>query len=167
MKFAFVHQHRTQWPVTAVCRVLSVSRGGYAAWQNRQCQPSKSQQADAGLVLQIKAAHQQGRKTYGSPRVHRVLRDQNVHVSRKRVARLMLAAGLRGVCRGRVKPRTTQSNPLLPVAHNLLERGFAPKEIGGLNRTLCGDITYVATAQGWLYLATVQDLFSRRIIGWA
>ena len=167
MKFTFVHQHRTQWPVTAVCRVLSVSRSGYAAWQNRQCQPSQSQQADARLVLQIKAAHHQGRKTYGSPRVHRVLRDRNVRVSRKRVARLMLAAGLRGVCRGRVKPRTTQSNPLLPVAHNLLERGFTLKEIGGLNRALCGDITYVATAQGWLYLATVQDLFSRRIIGWA
>jgi transposase InsO family protein len=118
-------------------------------------------------VLQIKVAHRQGRKTYGSPRVHRVLRDQKVRVGRKRIARLMREAGLRGVCRGRVKPRTTQSNPHWPVAANLLERCFAPAQIGGLNRVLCGDITYVATAQGWLYLATVQDLFSRRIVGWA
>lgn len=166
MKFTFVHQHRTQWPVRVICRVLSISRGGYAAWHRRRHQPSKSQKVDACLLLQIKAAHRQGRKTYGSPRVHRALRDQDVRVSRKRIARLMREAGLRGVCRRRVNPRTTQSNPHLPVAPNLLERCFTPPQIGGINRVLCGDITYVATAQGWLYLATVQDLFSRRIIGW-
>lgn len=167
MKFAFIHQHGKQWPLLTICRVLSVSRGGYAAWKRRQRQPSARQEADARLSLQIKAAHRQGRKTYGSPRVHRALRDQNVRVGRKRIARLMREASLRGVCRGRVKPRTTQSDPRLPVAPNLLERGFTPQQIGGLNRVLCGDITYVATTQGWLYLATVQDLFSRRIIGWA
>ena len=79
----------------------------------------------------------------------------------------MREAGLRGVCRGRVKPRTTQSDLRLPVAPNLLEQGFTPQQIGGVSRVLCGDITYVATTPGWLYLATVQDLFSRRIMGWA
>lgn len=167
MKFAFVQEHHGQWPLGMMCRVLRVSRGGYAAWQRRQHQPSLSQQADARLLLQIKAAHRHGRQTYGSPRVHRALRDQQVRVGCKRVARLMREAGLRGVCRGRVKPRTTQADSRLPIAPNLLERCFTPRQIGGLNRALCGDITYVATSQGWLYLATVQDLYSRRILGWA
>ena len=79
----------------------------------------------------------------------------------------MREAHLKGVCRGRFEPRTTQSNHRLPVAQNLLERRFAPQQIGGLNRAWCGDITYLPTAQGWLYLATVKDLFSRRIVGWA
>ena len=169
MRFAFIQQQGRQgrpWPVSTLCRILSVTVQGYAAWQKRQHQSSVRQQADARLLLQIKAAHRQGRMLYGSPRVHHVLRDQGVHSSRKRVARLMSEAGLCGVCRGRNKPRTTQSNHQLPVAENLLERQFAPEAIGGIDRALCGDITYIPTAQGWLYLATVEDLFSRRIIGW-
>jgi transposase InsO family protein len=79
----------------------------------------------------------------------------------------MREAGLRGVWRGWRKPRTTQSNHRLPVANNLLERRFSPQEIGGLNQAWCGDITYLPTTAGWLYLATVQDLFSRRIVGWS
>jgi len=96
-----------------------------------------------------------------------VLRDQGVRVSRKRIARLMQQAGLKGVWRGRRQPRTTQSDHRLPVVHNLLERRFSPKQVGRLNKAWCGDITYIATTEGWLYLATVQDLFSRRIIGWS
>jgi len=102
-----------------------------------------------------------------SPRVFRALRDQGVRVSRKRIARLMREAGLKGVWRGRRQSRTTQSNHRLPVASNLLERRFSPEQVGRLNQAWCGDITYIATAEGWLYLATVQDLFSRRIIGWS
>lgn len=166
MRFAFIQEHGKPWPLSAACRMLGVTTQGYAAWQKRQRQAGARQQSDARLLLQIQAAHRQGRKLYGSPRVHRVLRDQGIRSSRKRVARLMKEAGLCGVWRGSYKPRTTQSNHQLPVADNLLERQFAPEEIGGIDRALCGDITYLPTAEGWLYLATVQDLFSRRIIGW-
>lgn len=167
MRFAFIQQHRGHWPVTFQCRVLGVTRHGYYGWQKRQKHPGARQQQDARLLLRIKAAHRRGRGNYGSPRIFRALRDQGVRASRKRIARLMREAGLKGVWRGRHTPRTTQSNHRLPVAHNLLERRFAPKEIGDLNQVWCGDITYIATAEGWLYLATVQDLFSRRIIGWS
>ncbi len=171
MRFSFIQEHRGQWPVGALCRTLGVTRPGYGAWQRRheanQEVPSLHRQEDARLTLCIKAAHRQGRRLYGSPRVHRTLRQQGVCISRKRVARLMRQAGLRGVCRGRRKPCTTQSNPRLPVAANLLERRFTPEQVGMVNRVWCGDITYVPTAEGWLYLATVQDLFSRRIVGWA
>lgn len=167
MRFTFIQKHRGLWPLRFQCRVLGVTRHGYSTWCKRQKHPGARQQEDARLLLRIKAAHRRGRGNYGSPRIFRALRDQGVRVSRKRIARLMREAGLRGVWRGRRQPRTTQSNHRLPVAHNLLERRFAPKEIGDLNQAWCGDITYIATAEGWLYLATVQDLFSRRIIGWS
>ena len=153
MRFTFIGHHRRHWPVTFQCRVLGVTRHGYCVWRTRQRQPSARQQEDARLLLQIKAAHRKGRYIYGSPRVFRALRDQGVRVSRKRIARLMREAGLKGVWRGRRQPRTTQSNHPLPVAGNLLERRFAPKQVGGLNQAWCGDITYIATAEGWLYLA--------------
>ena len=167
MRFAFIQEHRGQWPLGLMCCTLGVTRHGYFAWTKRQRQPGARQREDARLLLRIKAAHRRGRKKYGSPRVFRALRDHGVRVSRKRIARLMREAGLRGVWRGRRKPRTTNSNHRLPIADNLLERRFSPKQVGGLNQVWCGDITYVPTADGWLYLATVQDLFSRRIIGWS
>ena len=167
MRFAFIQEHRKQWPIAFQCQVLSVTRPGYSAWCKRQRQPGARQQEDVRLLLRIRAAHRRGRGKYGSPRVFRALRDQGVRVSRKRIARLMREAGLRGVWRCRRKPRTTQSNHRLPIAHNLLERRFSPQDVGGLNRAWCGDITYIATAEGWLYLATVKDLFSRRIVGWS
>lgn len=171
MRFAFIQRHRKQWPLPVMCRVLGVTRQGYITWhkrqRGRQTNPSGRQQEDARLLLRIQSIHHQHRQVYGSPRVHRVLVGQGVRVGRKRVARLMRQAGLRGVCRGRFVPRTTLSNHRYPVAHNLLERRFAPQEVGGLNRAWCGDITYLPTQEGWLYLATVKDLFSRRIVGWA
>lgn len=167
MRFAFIQQHRPQWPLSAMCRSLGVTRRGYAAWHQRQQQPGPREQEDARLLLHIKAAHRQGRHTYGSPRVYQALRLDGVRVSRKRVARLMRQAGLRGVCRGRRSPCTTHSKHQLPVASNLLERRFSPRQVGDVNRLWCGDITYLPTQEGWLYLATVKDLFSRRIVGWA
>ena len=104
---------------------------------------------------------------YGSPKVHRDLREQGIRVSRKRVAQLMRQHGLRGRCRRRRLVCTTESRHALPVAPNLLARRFTPSEVGRLNRFWCGDITYVATNEGWQYLAIIQDLFSRRVIGWA
>jgi transposase InsO family protein len=171
MRFAFIQQSRqehAQWPLTTLCRVLGVSRSGYAAWHTRQRQsPTLRQQSEARLVLQIRAAHRRGRGYYGSPRVQRALREQGIDVSRKRVARLMRQHGLRGRCRGRRRVRTTESRHALPVAPNVLARRFAPAQVESINRFWCGDITYVPTEEGWLYLSTVQDLFSRRVLGWA
>jgi putative transposase len=171
MRFDFIGQLRQEqphWNLRLLCRVLEVSCSGYAAWHKRRRQPSTPrQQAQARLVLEIRAAHRRDRCYYGSPTVHRDLREQGIGVSRKRVARLMRQQGLRGRCRGRRVVGTTDSRHALPVAPNLLARRFAPQEVGRLNRFWCGDITYVPTVEGWQYLATVQDLFSRRIIGWA
>jgi len=171
MRFDFIGQVRQEqphWDLRLLCRVLEVSCSGYAAWRRRQRQsPPPRQQAQARLLVQIRAAHRRGRGYYGSPMVHRELREQGIVVSRKRVAGLMRQQGLRGRCRGRRVVRTTDSRHALPVAPNLLARRFAPQQIGRLNRFWCGDITYVPTVEGWQYLATVQDLFSRRVIGWA
>jgi len=171
MRFDFIEQVRQQhpqWRIGALCRILAVSRSGYAAWHQRQRQaPALRQQAEAQLMLHIRAAHRKGRSYYGSPRVYDELREQGIVTSRKRVARLMKQAGLVGRSRRRRRLSTTDSRHALPVATNLLARCFTPEEIGATNRFWCGDITYVATQEGWLYLAMVQDLFSRRIIGWA
>ena len=171
MRFDFIEQLKQEEPrskVALLCRALDVSCSGYGAWRKRQRQPSSTrQQAQARLVLEIRAAHRRGRCYYGSPKVHRDLREQGIRVSRKRVAQLMRYDGLRGRCRRRRLVCTTDSRHALPVAPNLLARRFAPSEVGRLNRFWCGDITYVATAEGWQYLAIIQDLFSRRVIGWA
>jgi len=167
MRFAFIQEHPGQWPLALQCRILGVTPHGYYGWKKRQRQRGARQQQDARLLLHIKAAHRRGRQKYGSPRVFRALRDQGVRVSRKRIARLMREAGLKGVWRGRRKPCITNSNHRLPIANNLLERRFSPEQVGGLNQVWCGDITYVATTEGWLYLATVKDLFSRRVLGWS
>jgi putative transposase len=117
--------------------------------------------------LQIRAAHRTRRHYYGSPRVYDELREQGIKVSRKRVARLMREEGLVGRSRARRRVATTDSRHSYLVANNLLERRFAPQQVQRPNRFWCGDITYLPTAEGWLYLATVKDLFSRRILGWA
>ena len=117
--------------------------------------------------MQIRAAYRKGRSYYGSPRVYDELRDQGVCVSRKRVAYLMRDESLVGRSRAPRRITTTDSRHRYPVAANLLERRFSRQEVGGLNRFWCGDITYLPTQEGWLYLATVKDLFSRRVIGWA
>jgi len=177
MRFDFIKQARQQhpqwrkhpqWRTGVLCRILGVSRSGYAAWHKRQCQPPcPRQQAESRLLLHIRAAHRKGRSYYGSPRVYDELRDQGICTSRKRVARLMRQAGLVGRSRSRSKLSTTDSRHGLPVAANLLARCFRPGEIGSTNRFWCGDITYVATEEGWQYLVIVQDLFSRRVLGWA
>jgi transposase InsO family protein len=173
MKFAFIHtQIATSfgWTASALCRILRVSRSGYAVWQRRQQEPptpvqQAKQQEEARLMLQIQAAYRKGRCYYGRPRVHDELRDRGIRTSRKRVARLMQQAGL--VSRRRRRITTTDSRHRQPVAANVLERRFAPSEVARPNRFWCGDITYVPTKEGWLYLATVKDVFSRRVLGWA
>jgi putative transposase len=161
MKFAFIQAEKAVFPVTLLCRVLGVSRAGFYATQRRP--PSARARQDDHLTVQIAAIHRASRRCYGSPRVHAELRAQGQCTTRKRVARLMRRAGL--VARRRRAFRvTTQSQHDRPVASNRLARQFttsAPDQVW------VSDITYLATGEGWLYLAVVLDLFSRRVVGWA
>lgn len=166
------HEQNRQWPVKVLCRVMCVSRSGYTLFCQRQKQGlagrhTQRQQQDVALLLHIRAAYRRGRGYSGSPRVHDDLREQGIRTSRKRVARLMKQNGLVGRSRARRRVTTTNSRHAYPVARNLLERRFTPTEVARPNRFWCGDITYLPTDEGWLYLATVKDVFSRRIVGWS
>ena len=147
-----------------MCRVLDVAPAGYYAWCRRSS-PCARAIADERLVLNIRLSHAASGGTYGAPRVLRDLRDEGFHVAQKRVARLMRREGLEGRAPRRFV-RTTDSNHTHPIAPNLLQRQF---DVNGVapNRVWVSDITYVPTHQGWLYLAVVLDLASRRVIGWA
>lgn len=164
MRYHFIQQHRDRYGVERQCRVLGVSVSGYYAWCGRG--ESQRAQQDRQLLVQIRGVFEQHRHRYGSPRIHRDLQEQGIVCSRKRVARLMQAAGLKARAQRRVK-RTTDSRHDYPVAANHLARVFAPVQIGALNRVWAGDITYLATREGWLYLAVLLDLYSRRVVGWA
>jgi putative transposase len=160
-RYRFIHAERATYPVMILCRVLGVARSAYYAWARRGV--SARTAADEALATQIAAAHARSRRTYGAPRIHAELRAQGIQCARKRVARLMRAAGLVG-CHRRRRARTTVAEPTHPPAPNLVAREFravAP------NRLWLGDITYVATREGWLYLAVLLDAYSRRVVGWA
>jgi transposase InsO family protein len=164
MRYSFIEQHRHQYAIGLQCRVLGVSVSGYYASRRRPA--SQRSQQNRQLEVRIRAVFEQHRHRYGSPRIQRELRDQGFVCSRKRVARLMQKAGLRARPRRRFK-RTTDSSHRYPVALNHLARCFSPIQVGAVNRVWAGDITYLATAQGWLYLAVLLDLHSRRVVGWA
>ena len=144
-----------------MCRVLAISTSGYYARQKRPC--SARARTDAALSTRIAAIHQRSRATYGAPRIHIELREQGIRVGRKRVARLMHAAGLCGVSRRRWVTTTVRDRAARP-APDLVERNFVAP---GPNRLWVADITYIPTWAGFLYLAVVLDVFSRRIVGWA
>jgi len=145
-----------------MCRVLEVSRSSFHAWARRE--PSARAVADRALSGRIAEIHVESGKTYGSPRVHAELRlEDGVRVGRKRVERLMRQAGLSGMIRRR-RGRTTVSVPGIRTAPDLVERDFDPAAV---NRLWAADITYIRTWEGWLYLASVMDCYSRRIVGWA
>lgn len=162
MKYAFVDEHRASYPVERLCRTLEVTASGYYAWRRRS--PSPRTVANQALLVHIRASHAQSRRTYGSPRVHADLVAQGQRCSRHRVARLMRQAGLQARPRRRFRPKTTQVDARLPVAPNRLGRPF---QASAPNQTWLSDVTYVPTAEGWLYLAVVLDLHSRRVVGWA
>jgi putative transposase len=147
--------------IATMCRVLGVSASGYYAWQQRDISPRTRQ--DQQLLEQIRASHQRSRGTYGAPRIHRDLRAAGTRVGRKRVARVLKQAGLRGVSR-RKWPVTTVRAPHGRPAPDLVQRAFTAT---GPNQLWVADITYVPTATGFLYLAVVLDVWSRRIVGWA
>ena len=153
--------HQGTHRVATVCRVRGVSASGYYAWQSRPC--SARAQADQPLLAQIRTIHDRSRGTYGTPRVHAELAAQGVHIGRKRVARLMQAAGLVGVSR-RAFVTTTRRDPAARPAPDLVQRLFTA---GGPDRLWVADITYIATWAGFLFLAVVLDAWSRRVVGWA
>jgi len=153
---------KTDYPISLMCRVLGVSRSGFYAWDTRP--PSARAIADAALSARIAEIHTDSHKTYGSPRVHAELAlEDDVHVGRKRVERLMRAGGLSGQLKIR-RGRTTIRLQGVRTAPDLVARDFNPTEP---NRLWCADITYLRTWEGWLYLASVMDCYSRRIVGWA
>jgi putative transposase len=165
MKHVTIEAHRWQFSVTLMCRVLDVSRAGFYAGRKRTA--SARQERDEELRRQIHIVHQRSRRTYGSPRVHAELQAEGERCGRKRVARLMRQEGLRVKVRRRLRPTTTDSKHPHPVAENVLARRFAVTKIEAANRVWAGDITYVPTREGWLYLAVIMDLASRRIVGWS
>jgi len=162
MKYGFIREHAAEYPVRRQCRALGVAESGYYVW--RQGQVSQRQQADAQLLDEIQAIYRRNRCLYGSPRIHAELKKQGWHCGRKRVARLMRHAHLRSVRRGRRRFQTTDSKHSHPVVTNVLDRQFEAQQP---NQKWVADITYIPTQAGWLYLAAVLDLFSRRIVGWA
>jgi len=161
VKFRFIHAKKASTSVAFMCCQLGVSRSGYYAWAKRP--ESQRKKSDRELTAEVAAVHRESRGTYGSPRVHAELRARGRRVSQKRVARLMRQQGL-AARRRRPFVRATDSKHAHPVAPNVVARDFLPPEP---NCTWAGDITYVWTAEGWLYLAVVLDLFSRRIVGWS
>jgi putative transposase len=161
VKFAFIQSEKAHWPIEVQCEVFGVSRSGYYAWRARPEAPRAA--LDAELVSEIKDAYKVGRGGYGSPRVHRELRARGRRVGRKRVERLMRREGIVALKKRRFR-RTTDSNHPHPIAPNVLERDFATELP---NIAWVTDVTYVWTQEGWLYLAAILDLFSRRVVGWA
>jgi transposase InsO family protein len=160
--FAFIATEKAAYPIRVLCRTLGVSASGFYAWQARPT-PSARGQQDAVLRQQLRLAHGASRGVYGSPRLHQVLRQAGHHVSRKRVIRLMRVDGLRGRLRRRFRA-TTVSDPAAQPATNHLAQRFT---VAGPNRVWAADITAISTHDGWLYLAVLVDLWSRRIVGWA
>ncbi len=161
MRFAFIDVEKALYPLRILCRVLRVSRSGYYAWRDRK--PSKRALDDERLRPKVVEAFKTGRGTYGSPRVLDELVGQGLEVGRRRVARLMRELGLRGVSPRKFRV-TTDSNHNHAIAENVLGRNFKASRP---NEKWVTDITYIWTSEGWLYLATVMDLYSRRIVGWS
>jgi len=161
MRYPFINAEKVNYPVVILCRVMCVSRAGFYSWQKRL--PSRREQENERLRRRIREIHSQSRRTYGVPRIFKVLRRGGDRVGLHRIERLCREDGVKA-CYNRKYRVTTQSSHTLPVAENVLNREFRPT---APNRAWAGDITYVATNEGWLYLATVLDLYSRRVIGWS
>jgi len=162
MKYTFMAAHQEEYTIQGMCRALGVGRSGYYAWGTRAL--SQRAQANQALVEQIQAEHQASRQTYGSPRIHAALLRKGVACGRHRIARLMRLHQMAGRKAHKRFPRTTQRNPQALPAPNLLNQDFSAP---AMDRKWVSDITYIDTAEGWLYLAAVMDLFSRQIVGWA
>lgn len=161
MRFQFILDHRQSYPIQLMCRVLKVSRSGYYAWRKRK--PSARQMANDFLLALIRLHHRKSRGTYGSRRIHAALQRDGIRCGHNRVARLMRLHQLQAR-RKRSYKGTTQSDHRFPVVANVLNQEFYAEKP---NQIWLGDITYIATAEGWLYLAVLLDLYSRKIVGWS
>jgi putative transposase len=161
MTFHFVEEHRHQWPVRLLCQTLEVSTAGFYAWRQRP-RSARQQRRDV-LVVEIRAIHAEVKARYGSPRIHAELAARGHDCCVNTVAKLMRGHGITAKTARKFRC-TTDSNHDLPVADNLLGRQFNPSEA---NEVWVADITYIPTRQGWLYLAAVEDLYSRRVVGWS
>jgi putative transposase len=162
MRYKFIREHRQEFSIKRMCQLLKVTRSGYYAWQPEKARPRELE--NQVLVEQIHAEYKLSRKTYGSPRIQASLLRQGVKCGRNRVARLMRKEGLCPQKRRRWHPVTTQRQPGVIPAPNRLNQEFSTDT---LNRKWVSDFTYIDTAEGWLFLAIVLDLFSRKVVGWA
>jgi transposase InsO family protein len=162
VRFAWIEEHRSTWPVAVQCDVLEVSRSGFYAWQTRPA-GERSQRREL-LRVEIGAIHREKRKdVYGSPRIHQELAARGRRCNVKTVARIMKEQGIRAKTARKFKV-TTDSKHDRPVASNVLDRAF---EQTGANQAWVSDITYIPTREGWLYLAAIEDLYTRKIVGWS
>ena len=165
MKYAFIQHHKRIWPIRVQCRVLGVSVSGYHQHMARRRERARRRHLSAeALLVHIRAAYAENRGAYGWPRIWRQLRSQGIRVGKQRVQRLMQEHGIRARGKRRFRVMTTDSRHDLPIAPNLLNRNF---KVSGPNQAWAGDITYIATEEGWLFLAVVIDLFSRKVVGWS
>jgi transposase InsO family protein len=162
MTYRFIDQHKAHWPVRWLCQTLGVGSAGYYAWRQRS--PSARQHRHTTLLVAIRAIHAEVKQRYGSPRMHAELLARGYQCCANTVAKLMRDHGIRAKTARQFRIRTTDSDHDLPVADNLLDRNFHSSEG---NEAWVSDITYIPTQQGWLYLAAVEDLYSRRVVGWA
>jgi putative transposase len=161
MRYAFIKEHRQQWAIGLMCKVLKVSVSGFYDWCDRP--KSKRSQEDEKLTEQIMMFHCGSRCTYGSPRIYKDLKAAGHRVSENRVARLMRQKGIQGKAKRKFKTTTTSKHQR-PRTENLIKQNFQASEP---NTLWVSDITYIATVEGWLYLAVILDVFSRKVIGWA
>ena len=165
MKYAFIYRNRRVWPISVQCRVLRVSVAGYHEhFARRREIVERRHLSDEALLVHIRAVYTENRGAYGWPRIWRELRARGIHVGKLRVQRLMQQNGIRARGKRRFRIATTDSRHSLPIAPNLLNRSFT---VAAPNQVWVGDVTYISTEEGWLFLAVVIDLFSRRIVGWS
>jgi putative transposase len=165
MKYAFIYRNRRVWPISVQCRVLRVSVAGYHEhFVRRRDILQRRHLSDEALLVHIRAVYRENRGAYGWPRIWRELRAQGIRVGKLRVQQLMQQNGIRARGKRRFRITTTDSRHGLPIAPNLLDRNFT---VAAPNQVWVGDVTYISTEEGWLFLAVVIDLFSRRIVGWS
>jgi putative transposase len=161
MRYQSIDDHRQEFPTRLMCRVLEVSTGGYYQWRRRP--PSARQERSEALAAEIKVIHQEAKARYGSPRIHAELVARGKPCCVNTVARLMRQLGVAAKTRRKFRC-TTDSNHDRPIAENIVDRKFEPE---APNRVWTADITYIPTREGWLYLAAVEDLYSRQVVGWS
>jgi putative transposase len=162
MTYRFIEDHREHWPVRLLCETLEVATAGYYAWRERPT--SAQEQRRDVLAVEIRAIHAEVKARYGSPRIHAELAARGQTCCVNTVAKVMRDQGITAKTARKFHCTTTDSNHDLPVAENVLDRQFQPS---GANETWVADITYIPTREGWLYLAAVEDLYSRRVVGWS